>query len=332
MSMVQGFEPFSGQHCETSTTGNLLKAVGMELSEAMLYGLGEGLAFGVFAFKGMAAPFLGGRPRPEQITQTLARNLGFDLTYRQTRSRKRAWDNVADFVDAGRLVGAKLNMRLLDYDRSGADFAAHYVAVCGYDDEQVFVVDTFGQGGGPQATSRASFEAARLWRGPMASNALTWTIDATPDDIDLPRVLRAAIRANSEAYLNPPIANFGARGIRKAAMLLPGWSDTYAPADLSQVGMLMERGGTGGGLFRRMYGDFLREAALLLTDERLLFVAERFDAAGLLWTQVSALLESIPDEGAAPLPAASRLLAQVADIEEDAVRELSRLADSPAGG
>lgn len=331
MSKIQDFKPFKGQHCETNTTGNLLKAAGLELSEAMLYGLGEGLAFGVFEFKAMAAPFLGGRPRPEAITQTLARNLGFELTYRQTRSPKRAWENIARALDAGRPVGAKLNMRLLDYDRSGADFAAHYVAAYGYDDENVFVVDTVGQGGS-QVTGRGSFEAARLWRGPMASNALTWTIDATPPGVDWRRVLPAAIRANAVTYLNPPIANFGARGIRKTAKLLPGWSGKYAAADLSQVGMLMERGGTGGGLFRRMYGDFLREAALLVTDERLLLVAERFDAAGLLWTQVSALLESIPDEGAVPLPAASRLLAQVADIEEDAVRELSRLADSPAGG
>lgn len=71
MSAIRGFEPFAGQHCETNTTGNLLKAAGLELSEPMLYGVGEGLAFGVFAFKGMAAPFLGGRPRPEEITQAL---------------------------------------------------------------------------------------------------------------------------------------------------------------------------------------------------------------------------------------------------------------------
>ena len=330
MSAIRGFEPFAGQHCETNTTGNLLKAAGLELSEPMLYGVGEGLAFGVFAFKGMAAPFLGGRPRPEEITQALARNLGFALEYRQTRSRRRAWDNVSEFLDAGRLVGVKLNMRLLDYDRSGVDFAAHYVAAYGYDDERVFVVDTVGQGG-PQATRRESFEAARRWRGPMASDALTWTIGATPPEVDWPRVLPAAIGANAAAYLNPPIANFGARGIRKAAKLLPGWV-TYAAADLAQLGFVMEHGGTGGGLFRPMYANFLREAAVLLADDRLLPIAERFDAAGSMWTQVSAVLESCPDAGAASLQAASRLLTEVADIEEDAIRRLARLWERPAVG
>ena len=45
----------------------------------MLFGLGEGLAFGVLAFKNMPAPFIGGRPRGEEITQTLARHLGLEV-------------------------------------------------------------------------------------------------------------------------------------------------------------------------------------------------------------------------------------------------------------
>jgi hypothetical protein len=36
--------PFSGVHCETVATGTLLRAAGFEVSEPMLFGLGEGLA------------------------------------------------------------------------------------------------------------------------------------------------------------------------------------------------------------------------------------------------------------------------------------------------
>ena len=115
MTTIAGFEPFVGQHCETTTTGNLLKAAGLELSEPMLFGLGEGLSYGVFVMKAMAMPFIGGRPRLEQVTQTLADNLGFKVDYRQSRSTRRAWANVAEFVDAGQPVGVKLNSRFLDY-------------------------------------------------------------------------------------------------------------------------------------------------------------------------------------------------------------------------
>jgi hypothetical protein len=35
----------TGQHCETTTLGALLRHEGLELSEPMLFGLGEGLGF-----------------------------------------------------------------------------------------------------------------------------------------------------------------------------------------------------------------------------------------------------------------------------------------------
>ncbi|MCK5136774.1 MAG: BtrH N-terminal domain-containing protein, partial [Bacteroidales bacterium] len=39
---IENFNPYKGQHCETTATGNLLKQIGIELSEPMLFGLGEG--------------------------------------------------------------------------------------------------------------------------------------------------------------------------------------------------------------------------------------------------------------------------------------------------
>ena len=320
MPVIAGYQPFVGLHCETTATGNLLRAAGLELSEPMIFGLGEGLSYGVFTFKGMDAPFIGGRSRPDELTRTLASSLGITIDARQTRSRPRAWRNVTDIIDAGRPVAVKLNMRLLDYDTSGADFAAHYVAAYGYDDEQVFVADTVGQGG-PRATSRASFEEARLWTGPMASNALTWSVVDVPDRIDWSTVLRRAIAATASAYLNPPIANFGAHGIRKTAKLVVGWQ-SYPAAGLAQVGMLMERGGTGGGLFRPMYASFLREAAGLLGDERLADVAEQLDAAGAAWSSIAAHLEAYGSDGVRRLEAARGLLLEVADLEEGAFAEL----------
>jgi len=322
VAVIDGYEPFVGQHCETSTTGNLLGAAGLELSEPMLYGMGEGLSYGVMVFKSMGAPFIGGRPRPEVLTRTLAKHLGLEVEYRQTRSKKRAWDNVASFIDAGQPVAVKLNMRFLDYVNSEVDFAGHYVTVYGYDADTVFIVDT-DQQGGPQVTGRDTFEAGRLWKGSMSSNAMTWTIKVGSTDIDWSRALRNAISANTRDYLRPPMANFGAKGIRRTAKLITGWYGNYAIEDLAQVGILIERGGTGGGLFRYMYADFLREAASHLDDDRLLHLADRFDAAGRLWTEIAGHIEGCPAGGAGRLEAAADLLLEVADSEEAAVSELA---------
>ena len=40
---VVNVKPFIGLHCETTATGTLLRQLGIELSEPMLFGLGEGL-------------------------------------------------------------------------------------------------------------------------------------------------------------------------------------------------------------------------------------------------------------------------------------------------
>ncbi len=325
MSTIADFSPFTGEHCETTTTGNLVKHAGLDLSEPMLFGLGQGLAYGVFTFKSMPAPFIGGRPKGEMLTQTLAAHLDIDVDYRQTRSKSRAWANVAGPVDAGHPVGVKLNCRFLDYFTADVDFAGHYVTVYGYDDQQVFVIDTDQQGGGRLTTSRTSFEEGRLWRGPMASNALTWTLAATTADIDWPRVLRAAIAANAREYLNPPITNFGPAGIRKTAAMVRSWPGRYQAADIAQVGFLMEHGGTGGGLFRRFYRDFLAEAHQHLGENRLDEAVAQFGEAAGLWSRIARHLMGLDADRARDADAASALLLQVAEIEQGAMELLATL-------
>lgn len=330
MTSIDGFEPFVGRHCETTATGNLLKHAGVGLSEPMVFGLGEGLAFGVFASKTRPIPFIGGRTKGEEVTKRLAERLDLGLEYRQTRSKARAWANVADFVDAGRPVAAKLDMYFLDYAAVEIHFAAHYVAVHGYDDEAVHVADTIPES--PlQSTSRGSFEQARLWRGPMASNALTWTITAPGREPDWPLVVAAAIASNATAYLNPPIRSFGAPGIRKAASLVPTWLDSIedAPTALAQIGSLMEEGGTGGGLFRRMYAEFLAEANAFMRSPALDEARAGFEEAAALWTQVSQRLTASGTLGEAYRDAvedAAALMRRAADIEERAMKALACLS------
>jgi hypothetical protein len=291
----------------------------------MLYGLGQGLAFGVFTFASMPGPFIGGRPKGEALTRTLPAHLGVEVAYRQTRSPAKAWANVAEFVDAGQAVGVKLNCRYLDYFTDDVDFAGHYVAVCGYDDDLVLVVDTAPQGGA-NTTSRDAFEQGRLWRGPLASNALTWTLTGPGRDIDWPRVLRAAIAANARDYLSPPIRNFGPPGIRKTAALVPSWPRRYAAADVALVGELMEHGGTGGGLFRNFYRDFT-EANEHLHLAQLDEAIPMLDHAAQLWSSIAHHLietDANPNQHA---NATAALLVQVADIEERAATLLASIAE-----
>ncbi len=111
--VINDFVPFSGQHCETTATGNLLRHAGLDFSEPLLFGVGEGLGFIYWDMKTMALPFLGGRIKPQQITRNLATNLQLQANFQETSSVRTAWKNVQGWIDAGIPVGLQLDCSTL---------------------------------------------------------------------------------------------------------------------------------------------------------------------------------------------------------------------------
>lgn len=79
-------------------------------------------------------------------------------------------------------------------------------------------------------------------------------------------------------------------------------------------------GGTGGGIFRYMYGRFLREAAKITGDDRLIAVAAEFQRIGDRWQVVAEMFKSASeaDDPTAALPEISPPLLELADLEEAA--------------
>ena len=94
--IIENFSPFTGKHCETTATGSLLKQIGIELSEPMLFGIGEGLGFIFWNMKTMDLPFIGGRIKPDVLTENICRNLDLRLEVSETSSVKKAWEKYVD--------------------------------------------------------------------------------------------------------------------------------------------------------------------------------------------------------------------------------------------
>lgn len=328
---IEGLRAMQGQHCETVTTGTLLRTLGVELSEPMLFGLGEGLSFVFLNLEALPLPFVGGRVKPFELTTRLCRNLGVECQAVETGSRSKAWAHLEAPITQGKPVGLQLDCYYLDYFRSPVHFAGHFVAAHGFDEEQVLLVDTLQQGGLQQAR-RSSLEQARFAKGPMAARARSWTLSSpsTTPAPDLPAALHSAIRANARAYLEPPFRGASHLGIRKLAASLPQWlALNPGPEDaLAQAALMMERAGTGGALFRNFYRDFLSEAQALLPREQ-----GRLERAGILfsesaeaWTAVASL---IAEAGAQRMPGrlheAAGICTHIADIELKAMQELAQL-------
>ena len=289
--IIENFKPFNGQHCETTTTGSLLKHLGVEYSEPMLFGLGEGLGFIFWNMKTMDFPFMGGRIKQDTLTENIARNLNLKLEVQETASIKKAWENVKICIDSKIPVGLKLDCYYLDYFTTKFHFAGHYVAIYGYDNDFAYVSDAALQGCGK--TSLKSIELARNEKGPMSSKNLSYTIQSNGKSNNLKATIFKTIKNNANDYLNPPITNIGYKGILKASKEIIKWFENSKNIEneFSTSAMLMEEAGTGGALFRNLYRDFLKESAELTENEILQNAYTLFVEIANYWNQVSGLFE-----------------------------------------
>jgi Domain of unknown function (DUF4872)/Butirosin biosynthesis protein H, N-terminal len=316
---IENFKPFDGEHCETTATGTLLRQLDIEFSEQMLFGLGEGLGFIFWNMKSMNFPFIGGRVKPDVLTQNIARNLNLELTIKETSSNQKAWERVKEIIDNGKAVGLKLDCYHLEYFSRPFHFAGHYTAIYGYDNENVFLVDTKQQGGQVKTTLK-SLELARAEKGPMSSKNLYYTLSKTEKKVDIKTAIITAIRNNATEYLNPPITNIGYKGILKTSTEIIKWFKTSKDIenDFKTSAMLMEKAGTGGALFRNLYRDFLKESYEKLKIEKLKNGYEAFAEIAELWTSVSRLFEKISKtKDFKYIQQASEILKQISEKEKN---------------
>lgn len=292
--IIRDFKPFVGQHCETTATGCLLNQIGLELSEPMLFGIGEALGYIFWNMKSMDFPFIGGRVKPDQLTENLCRNLNLSLEIKETASLKKAWANIETPISNGKVVGLKLDCFHLEYFSTKIHFAGHYVAMYGFDNDYAYLVDTEQQGGKVK-TAITNLALARNEKGSMSSKNKSFTISKQAKSTDLNQAIKKAILNNANEYLNPPIKNLTYKGIKKTATEIKKWfnSTEHIKSDFQTCAMLMEKAGTGGALFRNLYRDFLKESFERLDMPELDQAHQAFKGISKSWTKIAALFHQV---------------------------------------
>ncbi|MDY7042457.1 MAG: DUF4872 domain-containing protein, partial [Chloroflexota bacterium] len=137
--------------------------------------------------------------------------------------------------------------------------------------------------------------------------------------------VRQAITEQITGMLEPPISNFGVKGIRKAAKRTLKWPDQMDEDELrftlfNTFIFIDAEGGTGGGIFRYMFSRFLREAAEITGEGRLVTSAEAFHHIGDRWQEVAEIFKQGWDAGdpVAVLAETTAPLKDIADLEEAA--------------
>lgn len=328
---IEGFIHKPGVHCDSTALRDVFEYHGFRFSEAMIFGLGSGLGFIYWKSKRMPYPFTGGRTR--DLAKNLCSNLGITMKVHKTKSRKRAYQALRDLISRGIPVLIHVDMPYLKYLGlpEEAHFGAHSVVVAGIDEDRgiAFIADTAFKD--LQTATLKELEEARASKAKPFSPENKWfTFEFPPKLTPIDQATKKAIRKTVDNTLYPPIRNLGVKGIRRFAEEIVKWPKEYPPEkfpSLHEVAYgFIEEFGTGGGCFRYLYSNFLKEASEILKDERLVNLSKGYHEVGEKWTKVAHLIREIPRMAKKNSEEARRVLLEIVDDEENILTSLGELA------
>ncbi|WP_254863858.1 BtrH N-terminal domain-containing protein [Halovivax gelatinilyticus] len=342
MTGLSGYEHATGDHCGSTSLRNLGAHFGWPVDEPTSFGLASGLGFTYFELPESPHRGFFGRPLWIEDAHFDNRGIAHDL------HRDEPWEAVEarlrDRTAAGDPVMVYTDIFHLDYFDTGTHFAPHTLLVVGVDGETAVLSDS-------EFESLQRIPLSQL-REAMASDAVfdlshrhLVVTDAEPT-VSLADATRRAIATTARYMLDPESVDrplgpgaHGLDGIRRFAADLPTWTALPDPQWTVRFAYQnVERRGTGGATFRRLYARFLDRATADHPEldpglaDRTHAIADDWNAIGATLKSASELdsPESVAFESA--LAEASEAVEAVADRERALYRDLIESVDPPADG
>lgn len=259
--LVPGYRHLPGNHCGSTALRNLLAFHGLRYSEAMVLGLGAGACFYYLELPDQSPTVLI-NGRTARLERQFLELTGAPLRLQTDPDPRESWRLAREVVDSGRPVLLLTDLYYLDHYGSSAHYPGHAVILAGYDAGTAYLSDTAFEE--LQRTSLENLARARHARHPAFP--LDGEMIHLPEGAeltDLRRAIPGAVARAVQAMLEPEYGEHqGLPAIRRLAAEVEGWperrEDWRWGARFSY--QVIERRGTGGGNFRRMYAGFLEEA------------------------------------------------------------------------
>ncbi len=296
--IIENWVHIPGVHCGSVTLRDVMTYYGYPWSEAMCFGIGGGLGF-YYTVRDDLSPtrmiFVRG-PEMEPSFFSVALE---PVSWKH--ANKNPLGIIRESVDKGVPVIIQTDIYYLSYYKSSTHFPGHIVSVWGYDDavRTMYVADTHFEG-----LQTATYDEILEGMGSKdASNPLDYNyMDIDPDKKVRPlsEIIPEAIRMNALKMLE---GTNGARGksgvgmIKKWSQDLPSWKDAPDWKWCARFGyQVIEKRGVGGGGFRWIYKDFLKEAEGIAPELRELNLSRRMNHIGNKWSEIAAVLKDISEK------------------------------------
>jgi hypothetical protein len=314
-----------GKHCGSSAIRDLLEFHGIPLTEAYCFGLGSGLGITYLAPSGAPVPFL-----------VHVRSLGFEERVLKTFAPSMAWSTFADAeqamltleerLDAGCPALLLTDIFHLPYYGSSTHFPGHAIMAWGRCREtgDVFVTDT--ERSELLSVPREKLAQARFsCQEPFLHQGNMYSPDSLQPASSLHEAARAAVRCNADLLLNG-VAESGIAALGYWREQLPLWERDHEWRWTARFAyQLIEKRGTGGGGFRKMYADFLDELSLMDGDVKAAGLPSLMRASAAAWTALAMAFKDASESESFPQEEIAAALVRVEKAESCYVESALRL-------
>jgi len=288
------FKHRQSAHCESGVSSNLLFHYGIDISEAMAFGIGAGLFFGYLPFiKINKLPLTTFRCEVGGILKRLTKKFNLEMRLQKFRSPKKAMEALDHTLAKGIPVGCRTGGFWLPYFPSAYrfHFNMHNLVVYGKEGDDYLISDpVFPE---TQLCSKKDLMKSRFAKGALAPKGTMYYLTHVPERIDFSQPIIKGIKEVCRRMLKTPGPIIGVRGIRFLANQIEKWPQKLGKRKtalyLGQLVRMQEELGTGGAGFRFMYAAFLQEAAGIINENRLLDLSAKMTQAGDLWRKFAVM-------------------------------------------
>ena len=247
-------------HCGSGTLATALAHRGLALSEATVFGLGAGLGFALHEGEPphQASRFFVGRS--PSFEQDLCDSLGVELEAEQYDKPAAAWSRCCELVAQGKPALVYTDLFELPYMGARNHWYGHLVAVIGHEREEAIVADN--ERPEPVRVPIGALQRALGGPAPVPMDGIS-VLSLGDVDPAAPKRAREAVLLQAVRLTEEAAPRTGVPGLRALTDELPSWKELPdADRCFRLAAQVIEQRGTGGGLFRRMYAQFLEEAGL----------------------------------------------------------------------
>jgi hypothetical protein len=314
-----------GYHCQTNSLAKIFHHHNCPLSEEMLLGLGAGMGFMYWHQKGIP-PFIGGRGNVKNFFQDLGKRRYVIIEMKKIWSMRK--EPVMVYGDMGFLPWFDLP--------EGYHFGGHTFVICGHDGKDtVLASDMDHKASGLKSGFYYPIMLEQLRKArsspykPFPPKNAYLEFDFSNYRAPKAEDVYSSINQTVHSMLNPPISNFGIKGIRRSAEEITKWPNLFDDRELRlnlfTVYIFIEIGGTGGGCFRYMYSRFLKEAAEITSNKALEEAASMIFESGKQFSELGQLFVDAETDTDIEerIGAAKEKFITIAEMEEEAFQYLT---------